>query len=218
MAKNYRLRFKTCNLCQQKGHIESACRKKTSDQRQVQHVQGGEEAPTGSQEDFLWIESVERKQSGLFHVSSEPTDPQFFEFTINGSVKLLMKVDSGSYATVKHENIRNTFFLDVPLSAPSLNLRSVAEVELPVSVRREELQVTFQGKTRRLGCHVVAGDEISEVGRECLAAFGLWRCDSWKQITDRSQQSVYKIDADETIERLAKKISDSFRFERRTVQ
>lgn len=141
MAKDCHLRFKNCNLCQQKGHVEAACRRKTRNQRRIQHVHNEEETQDDNNEDFLMIETIINAQNNLLYVANEQrrTDPQFFKFIINGNVELSMEADSGSYATVIHENIKNKFFSKILLSQPSLKLHSVAGVEFPVLGRIENL-------------------------------------------------------------------------------
>lgn len=59
---------------------------------------------------------------------------------------------------------------------------------------------------------MVPGTDISVVGREWLAALGLWPCNTWRKIADQPRQCVHKLDSDETAEQLAAKYPVLFSF------
>lgn len=196
MARRCRYRFDSCTLCKKKGHLEQACRLKDQAQQQVKFL----ETPTSSTEpqgqeheqkcvsemydkyEFFSLKVnyadhknkiCTRGDDELCNAENVKADPMFINVAINGK-EISMEIDTGVYATVLSEKVKNEFFKELKLVKTKHFLEDYVENVLNPVGSFENLSVMINNKTRKLGCFVLPGRGPPLIGRQWLAAFGLW--------------------------------------------
>lgn len=170
-----------------KGHIEQACRQKNSDQQQVKFFESPTDYSTSTQHScneelydsykFFSLNDpnseckrIDKKFCNADNINAEL---MFLNVTVN-SKRIRMEIDTGVYAIILSEKVKNEFFSDLKLVNITHFLEDYVENVLNPVGSLENLQVTLNNKTLKLGCFVLPGRGPPLIGRQWLAAFGLW--------------------------------------------
>ena len=135
LAKVCRHPFETCNHCKRKRHLEQACRTKNSEQQQVKFL----EMPTTQAEttpinrdsvsglynkyEFFSLnvnyadhqnETCARFDKVFCNANKVKADPMYINIIINSN-EMVMEIDTGVYATISSEKVKNESFKELEL-------------------------------------------------------------------------------------------------------
>ena len=100
-------------------------------------------------------------------------DPMFLNVLIN-SILLIMEMDTGTYATVISEKTKNTCLKGLELESTYNTLQGYTNEILKPLGSLANLNVRINNKKVKLNCFVLPGREPPLIGRQWLAAFGIW--------------------------------------------
>lgn len=170
-------RFKTCNNCQRKGHLDVMCRQKKEDKQNI-HWQTEAYTDQSNDDDFLLIEGDDNKKYTTAAVNftsmeSAGAQPMYLSVNVSGH-KISMQVDTGAYVSVISKGNAENLLSGLNMSPADIKLRAYGNIPLqPIGVFKN-IQVNYGNKICKLDLHVMPEAGPTLLGRSWLAAFGLW--------------------------------------------
>lgn len=159
-------RYKVCNYCKTKGHLQAACRKAKSQTVKYCESESNTSETKEPEDDFFAI------RENVFALN-DFDDPLFVDVKING-VNVRMEHDSGSRVTIIPESVYNEYFVSVPLEPAYVKFNLYGGSKLKPISKMTGLTVKLGSKSKTLDCCVTRGSDPPIMGRQWLAAFGLW--------------------------------------------
>ncbi|XP_011862768.1 PREDICTED: uncharacterized protein K02A2.6-like, partial [Vollenhovia emeryi] len=202
-------RDRRCDFCHKKGHLERACIKKKNLSNKF--LGEASDSSTGADDDLSDTNSEYDTASNNNHIEFHNinegervsdcnaicAEPMFFDVEINGKT-VEMEFDSGTFYSVMSEKFANKTFENTKVSDSQIKLVSYENKTMEPRGQLKDLKVTFNNKTKTLNCLILKGDKVPLIGRQWLAAFGLWPLDKLlnSDIVAKSKQSIHNIRAD----------------------
>ncbi|XP_076298593.1 uncharacterized protein LOC143217833 [Lasioglossum baleicum] len=124
-------RFKSCNKCQRRGHLDVVCRSSDNTKRHMHWHEVTDGDDEMEPEDFLLMEVTEKYDSGINFTDSEKAaaEPMYLDVSVGGR-NLKMQVDSGAYVSVISKNNSENLFPNVKLSSTDMVLKAYGNVPL----------------------------------------------------------------------------------------
>ena len=132
-------------------------------------------------------------------------NPMYEYMVING-IKIKMEIDTGTYATVISSVCHANYLRDCKIEKTERKLKTYDEKILQPIGKLTNLVVNFKNQKRILECFVLPGSGPALVGRQWLAAFGLWPL----QIGYTEVSAINKLNTEELVEVLREKYSELF--------
>lgn len=197
-----RFRNLSCNVCHKKGHIEAACRSKSSRPSTIKYVQNQnnedereiEERGTGSHGDTRSPKHVNEMTSSernyylgdFFNIQSDTVnterkvnikaEPMYVNIEINNKL-VQMEIDTGSYYSVISENTKNDLFKNAQMNSTNDALRGYDGRLFKINGELSNLKVNFLGIEKKLNFFVMPGHGPPLIGRQWLKEFDCWPLD-----------------------------------------
>ncbi|KMQ88944.1 hypothetical protein RF55_11491 [Lasius niger] len=214
-----RHRFRSCNFCERKGHLEAACRAKASNTTKpavkfLENTTKDEESEKAGNNlyghDFfpLRIRNVHAQLNNMYaDTNGKDSEPMMIELFINRK-KLPMEVDTGTFVTVISEKEKNENFANLEIKETSVYLRGYDSKVLEPIGKLENLTVAFKNKQRKLDCFVLPGAGPPLIGRQWLSAFGCWPLSIVE--TNNTELSMNKLNIDDISETIFHRYKELF--------
>lgn len=169
-ARDCKLRWKTCNYCNVKGHIDRACLKKQNGINLVNDNLLENEDLDSSDLDFYYMQQNNFTE---FQVNNIVVEPHSMKLIIDNN-QVELEVDTGSHVTVFSEKTVANYFAAKKIHKADISLSSYDRTKLNVMGMLTDLKVHFEGVEANLKAYVLAGNGKNLIGRQWLQALGMW--------------------------------------------